>query len=287
MLVMSNFLDEIAYSYTEHNSNTDWYKAIATKVSKIVNSNTSGLDTEVTPREELLELGSILFPYFKMGAVSSNSLLGLDELILFAFYKVNQESYKRVLDLGANIGLHTLVLQKLGFFVKSFEPDLVHFEQAIKVLNLNQLSTTNFLNAAVAQTNGIANFVRVLGNTTASHIEGSKSRPAYGELQKFQVPTVSINQVLSEGFDLVKMDIEGFEAELLQSIDATYFKNCDFLIEVGSAENASSILNLLRGRVNLFSQKSNWNLVKDLEEMPKNYKEGSLFITSKTSMPWG
>ena len=286
MNIMSHLLQEIADSYTKHDSNSDWYKAMAARVLEIVKMNTSGFDTEVTPREELLEIGTIFFPYFEMGAVNSNSLLSLDELILFAFYKVNQKNYSKVLDLGANIGLHTLVLQRLGFFVKSFEPDPVHFKQAVKVLNLNQLSVLDYLNSAVAQTNGIANFVRVLGNTTASHIEGSKSSPAYGELQKFEVSTVSINQVLSEGFDLVKMDIEGFESELLQSINITHFRDSDFLVEVGSADNAKSIFKLFDKRVNLFSQKTNWNPVRDIADMPKSYKEGSLFITSKTTMPW-
>ncbi len=73
------------------------------------------------------KLGYFKFPYFKMGKISSYHLLGLDELIIFAFYKhLKNKKVKKVADLGANIGMHSLVLDRLGYKVKSFEPDIKH-----------------------------------------------------------------------------------------------------------------------------------------------------------------
>jgi len=38
--------------------------------------------------------------------------------------------------------------------------------------------------------------------------------------------------------------------------------------------------------VNLFSQKINWEKVTHLDDMPVSYNEGSLFISTKLTMPW-
>ncbi|HEV3022357.1 MAG TPA: hypothetical protein VGX76_07810, partial [Pirellulales bacterium] len=59
--------------------------------------------------------GELTFPYVSMGAVDSLSLFDLDELILFSFYWRNRHRYRRVLDVGANIGLHSIVMSRCGF----------------------------------------------------------------------------------------------------------------------------------------------------------------------------
>ena len=46
-------------------------------------------------------------------------------------------------DIGANIGLHTIVLSKLGYKVDSYEPDEKHFKLLIKNLKKNKLSIKN------------------------------------------------------------------------------------------------------------------------------------------------
>src|SRR6516164_11427791 len=71
--------------------------------------------------------GELSFPYFAMGAVDSLSLFDLDELILFSFYWHNCGRYRRALDVGANIGLHSIILSRCGFEVLCYEPDPHHF----------------------------------------------------------------------------------------------------------------------------------------------------------------
>ena len=78
------------------------------------------------------EIGDIALPYFKMGNISSVNLFDLDELILFKFYSRSKAKYKNVADIGANLGLHSLVLSRLGFSVKCYEPDPHHYEQLLK-----------------------------------------------------------------------------------------------------------------------------------------------------------
>ena len=46
------------------------------------------------------ELGQIVLPYQKMGAIDSLDLFGLDELIVFAFYSRARGNYRRAIDIG-------------------------------------------------------------------------------------------------------------------------------------------------------------------------------------------
>ena len=55
-------------------------------------------------------------------------------------------------------------------------------------------------------------FVRVKGNTTGSHLAGSKPNP-YGELERFMVHVVPMVDAIQD-CDLVKLDAEGHEIAL-------------------------------------------------------------------------
>jgi len=118
--------------------------------------------------------GSLVFPYVEMGNITSLDLFGLDELILFAFYAANRGRYKRVVDFGANIGLHSIILARCGFEVRAFEPDPAHIELQERNLALNGVRT-ELHKAAVSLDAGHLEFVRVLGNTTGSHLAGAKA----------------------------------------------------------------------------------------------------------------
>jgi len=229
--------------------------------------------------------GDIIFPYYKMGAIDSLDLFGLDELIIFSFYWANKNVYKKVADIGANIGLHSTVLSKCGFSVQSYEPDPTHFDLLSKNLKNNKCTNANPIKAAVSKEVGEMEFVRVLGNTTGSHLAGSKKDP-YGELEKFTVKVEAIGPILDE-VDFAKIDVEGHELILVQATEKKHWDNCDVMMEVGSEENAKGVFEHLNSLgVKMFAQKIGWNEVKSLDNMPTTYKEGSLFITSKSSMSW-
>jgi FkbM family methyltransferase len=230
-------------------------------------------------------IGEFYFPYFKMGAIDSIDLFGLDELILFAFYWANRARYHRALDIGANIGLHTTVLAKCGYEVELFEPDPTHFAKLQEILNANGIKKVIAHQAAVSNESGKVEFVRVLGNTTSSHIAGCKQ--PYGELERFEVPVFDIRHLMHRA-DLIKMDVEGHEATILEATDSKDWDTTDAVIEVGALDKAQAIYtHLQKIGVNAFSQKTGWNEVKKLDDMPFSYKDGSLFISKKQAMPWG
>jgi FkbM family methyltransferase len=229
--------------------------------------------------------GELTFPYESMGAVDSLSLFDLDELILFSFYWRNRGRYRRALDIGANIGLHSIVMDRCGLEVRSFEPDPTHFGLLQRNLVLNACQRVAPTNAAVSRQGGMLEFVRVLGNTTGSHLAGSKPSP-YGELERFPVRVEAVGPLLKWA-DLVKLDVEGHEAEILLGTTREDWLTTDGVVEIGSPANARAAFDHLRSLgVRLFSQKQGWRRVQDFAAMPANYRDGSLFITCKDEMPW-
>ena len=226
--------------------------------------------------------GELAFSYHAMGTRDTVHLFGLDELILFAFYWANRGRYRRTLDIGANVGLHSIIMSRCGFSVTAFEPDPTHFTWLKENLRLNQIRTVQPIQAAVSDHTGQEEFVRVLGNTTGSHLAGMKD--AYGELERFPVRVEDISSLVAE-VDLMKIDAEGHEPEILFAVPAATWGKCDAVLEVGSVKNAERIFNHFHKiGVHMFAQKIGWNRVQHLDQVPTSHREGSLFISSRAEM---
>jgi FkbM family methyltransferase len=229
--------------------------------------------------------GELVFPYERLGNVDSTNLFDLDELIVFSFYWRNRCLYRRALDVGANLGLHTIIMNRCGFHVTAFEPDPLHFRLLKRNLAMNLCSSVETVNAAVSSKNGNMEFVRVLGNTTSSHLAGSKTNP-YGELDRIFVDVVSVRDVLGKA-DLVKLDVEGHEGEILTATVEDDWKNLDALVEIGTGNNARIVFEHMQSiGVNLFAQKLNWQKASSVEHVPTSYREGMVFLSVKDKMPW-
>ena len=235
--------------------------------------------------EPLGAFGDITLPYTKMGAVDSLDLFGVDELIIFAFYAANRDRYRRAADIGANLGLHSIMMGRLGWSVTAYEPDPHHAELLQKHLTLNAVDSVVLRQAAVSDQSGQLEFVRVLGNTTSSHLAGAKDN-AYGELERFPVKVESIADIMPT-VDFVKMDAEGQERTIILGTTAEHWSGTDMMVEVGTPENAEAIHAHLRElKLNAFAQKLGWARVEPLADMPTSYREGSLFITARPTMHW-
>jgi len=265
-----------------HNRDTQTYNFYALVAKELVKERFSATsETKVS----MGLIGEIIFPYYKMGAIDSLDLFGLDELIIFSFYFQNRNRYKNVIDIGANIGLHSLILSKCGYNVRSFEPDPVHFELIQKNMQRNSSANIELLMQAVSNKNGNAEFTRVKGNTTGSHLSGAKDNP-YGELDRFSVEIAAIQSHV-DWADLIKLDAEGHEKEILFAITEAQLQKTDIMLEVGTAQNAAAIYDHFRDKkINLFSQKCNWQKVATLDGIPTSHREGSLFVSAKNLMPW-
>ena len=281
--ILKNLIDLLPKIKLNHSPTSDIYIYLS-KIAKYSVNNLLG--PRSNGKVNLGALGEIEIPFFSMGAYNTTHLFGLDELILFSFYAQNKFRYKKVADLGANIGLHSVIMSNLGFDVTSYEPDKIHFQKIQHHVDINcKKFKPKLINKAISTKSETVDFIRVIGNTTGSHIKGSKNSP-YGELETITVETDTFIDIV-EKFDFLKIDIEGHEAEVLTSTSKRNWLNTDAMVEVGSELNAKIIFEFFKViQVNLFSQKTCWNKVEKLEDMPTSYKEGSLFISCKANVPW-
>jgi FkbM family methyltransferase len=209
----------------------------------------------------------------------------LDELVLFAIYRANRAKYSRFADLGANLGLHSLVAGRLGWQVTAFEPDPSTFALLEENLLQNSVSARTFRKAVGAEA-GERFFTRVLGNLTGSHLSGSKAN-AYGELEVFPVETEALTKIMAE-HDFLKIDVEGAEAELICSTSAKDWLGVDAVLEIGSEANAAAIFDHIQsiGGVSMFAQKQGWGIVRQVADLPHSHREGSVFISAGSGGPF-
>ena len=268
---------------SQHSRDSSFYKTHEQELLNMLEN--SDLNSSKSGHESFEPFGDLYFPFREMGAINTIHLFGLDEMIIFSYYWANKSRYKNVADLGANIGLHSLIMDRCGFSINSFEPDPIHVAVFQENITNNKSTNITINQKAISDKSGTMDFIRVLGNTTGSHLAGAKEDP-YGELETFSVETADINAVLLNN-DFVKMDIEGQEATAILSTKKDTWTNVEMILEVGTEKNAEIIFEYLNEiNVNMFSQKTGWNKVSNLADVPTSYKEGSLFLSVADEMSW-
>lgn len=221
---------------------------------------------------------SINHPFISFGNISSLNLLEIDELLIFIYYFKNYKKYQEFIDIGSNIGLHSIIMSKLGLKVHSFEPDPWHFKILKKNIKKNKIRNIKSYQYAISNKKKLGLFTRVLGNTTGSHITGSK-KGVYNDIKQFTVKILPAKKIIKKN-SLIKIDAEGEEGKIINSLDKKSLNSNDFICEVGNKKNALVIYKKLKKTgVNCYSQKKNFKKVTKISDMPESYKEGSLFIS--------
>jgi len=277
-------INQLQNNKSYHSYQNKKYKQLSKILKKLIEDYYKNY--KLNKNIELGNIGKIKFPLFSMGAINSKHLFGIDEIIIFCFYFLNKKRYKTVSDLGSNIGLHSLILSKLNYKVSSYEPDPTHIKQQKKNLKLNnQLSKVKLIKKAVSNFKGKTKFLKVLGNTTGNHIVGDKKN-VYGKTKIITVHTEKFKKIISK-CDLMKIDVEGHEAELILSTTSSDWKKTDAILEIGNKVNRNKIFDHCNKiDLNIFSQLSGWKKVKTYRDMPNHHKKGSIFLTKRKEMNW-
>ncbi|MCR4300709.1 MAG: FkbM family methyltransferase [Sulfuricaulis sp.] len=226
-------------------------------------------------------------PFVSFGAVTSDDLFCDNEQVIFDFYEKNGDRYRRALDIGANIGVHSILMARQGWDVQAFEPDQQHASAFLWQHRLRNDIPLGYFpklkTAAVSDHIGKETFVRVKGNTTSSHLKGDK-RP-YGELEEFEVETVDCRP-LFDWADFAKIDCEGHEARILLTVTPAQAEKVDFMVEIGNKKNAELIWpHFKKLPTRLWSQKNDWREVMSFADMPIHHSEGALFIGNNPPFP--
>lgn len=129
-----------------------------------------------------------------------------------------------VIDIGANIGLHSIYFSKLAKngCVIALEPSLATF--GVMVKNLANIGNVLPINLAASSQGGMADFFHASDNAYSSLID--TKRKEIVSVRK--VPCMTVDDLVSglrlEAVDFVKIDVEGLEFAVLQGMAAVIAK---------------------------------------------------------------
>jgi FkbM family methyltransferase len=137
-----------------------------------------------------------------------------DELTLASQY-IKDDSI--ILDIGANIGLHSLsfsMMAKNGLVI-ACEPQPITFRTLEKNISQNNIKNIIPLNLAIAKAPKIAEFYVMKDDAYSSLIDTSRKELS----EKINVLCTSVDGVFGDiRFDFVKIDVEGLEFNVLESM---------------------------------------------------------------------
>lgn len=159
-----------------------------------------------------------------------------------------------VLDVGANIGFHTLYFAELvgkSGKVIAFEPIEVNYKALQQNLALNEFPQVVAVNSALGSTNSILNI----------HIDDNALNPGAFNLFEDGEKNTSINCVKGDDYlaenqiaqiDFIKVDVEGFELEVFKGLSET-LRRCkpilvfeyDVNYQLRTKENPKALLHFL------------------------------------------
>lgn len=195
------------------------------------------------PREIEVSAGTRLWLHPHAGEFDFQALLGgrfsyEDEM--FAFLDPVIGRYDAVIDIGANVGLLSLYAgRKLGNQgrVYAFEPSTEAFRRLLENLRQNQSENVQAFNCAIGSRSGFAQFTEPEGHLTNGSLIDSFARQFSDQVNRTTVMMIDAAglSVLLEAHQrvLVKIDTEGFEAEVLQALAPVLrARRPDLIIEV-------------------------------------------------------
>ena len=146
-------------------------------------------------------------PYFS--SLEENAQ-GLEALWAIASRHVPRDA--TVLDIGANIGLSTIILGRLAKKVIAFEPSPPNTMFLRRNLDLNGISNAEVVDAAASNQDGMLQF-HVAQFGAGSHVVsvGDLSRGA----PTIDVPALCLDNIELPPINFIKIDVEGHEPEVL------------------------------------------------------------------------
>ena len=122
-------------------------------------------------------------------------------------------------DIGANIGSYTILASATGARVISFEPVPASFEALLDNIHLNRLeSQVDARNQAVGRNTGKLEMIIDQDTTNQALRNGDRYSG-----KTLRVPVVTLDEaLLGKTPKLIKIDVEGFETEVLAGAAATF-----------------------------------------------------------------
>ena len=137
-----------------------------------------------------------------------------DNLPIFDVYKRHVRPGSATVDVGANVGIHSLIMANLvgtGGKVHAYEPAPSIFERLLRNIQFNQCSNINARNVAASNQICAIGFADVSdrANIGQSHVDPSATTTV-------QSVTLDSELMREDSISLIKVDVEGHELEVLK-----------------------------------------------------------------------
>lgn len=150
-------------------------------------------------------------------------------------------------DIGANMGLWTVIASAYFDHVYSFEPNPEVYEILKKNLELNNVKNVTAENAAISDHDGRLHLNRYYNHAWSSALIAHNGREAEGEgwdAQSYQLDTVLLKDIVPT---LVKIDTEGHEFNILNGMGRILrTQHPKLLMEIHSWKDYEPISHLLQ-----------------------------------------
>jgi FkbM family methyltransferase len=122
----------------------------------------------------------------------------------------------RVIDIGANVGAFAVLARKRGAQVVAYEPHPKTFRYLVR-----NTRGVDCRQAAVVPAGHSGSVELFLGDRDTRHsLIGRHQLTSEPTAESIEVPAVPIDEVLAEGCDLLKLDCEGIEFALFESLES-------------------------------------------------------------------
>ena len=148
---------------------------------------------------------------------------GVYEPEILKIIKQNLRSDSVFLDIGANIGQHSLYASRFVENVYAFEPIKKLYDQFMESCHINQIDNIYIYNHALGNEEKILPIFGNSGNMGASSLVTTENRK---KIQDIQIKR--LDDIVSESgikiIDFIKLDVEGFELDVLLGAQQTIEK---------------------------------------------------------------
>jgi FkbM family methyltransferase len=207
-----------------------------------------------------------LFPNFREFDLQSLFFREIPyEKEVFDFLGENISKYDAIIEIGANVGIYTLFFYKSMLFlgkesrIYAFEPSKTAYYRLTKNLELNCANPVTTYNCAIGNETGFFSFFEPEGHLTNGSLSSefaSDFSPTVLSTQALVVTGDMLSDLVKMDEEiLVKIDVEGFEFEVLSGMEEFIcYYNPTIIVEVlNNYENRLNTLEFLLERYNLYN----------------------------------
>ena len=148
------------------------------------------------------------------------------------------------IDIGANIGTHSIAYSKLYKKIIAFEPDLYNFNQSKENIMMNNIVNVELYNKALGSSKG---FVKTIQHN--NHSRGciyTLSSDDINDVQKITLDSLNLINI-----DFIKIDVEGNEFDVIEGATNTILRNKP-IIEFEYNNLAKSLCNVQYKDIELY-----------------------------------